>query len=454
MGPKLTPRQPSPLAALGERARRAQDRELRDAISPTPDGRSPLVDTAVEQVLSASSGRMAPIRLPPARRASLRPAAVAACLALAAALVLLVVGAPRWGADTDTSTAFSVHGAHGVVGELIAARDGASLPLSFSDGSACELAPGGKVRVSGLDARGATLALESGAIDVSVVPRPEARWSVRAGPVEVRVTGTQFGVAWARQDGKLTVRMKKGTVEVHGPQGLLRRLSGQDVLEMRIEDARVAVVDPAPPEAAIGNAPAPAPPPPVAETSAPIASMASIAAGAPSGSHAVDKREPPEWRRLASEGKFKEALQSAERAGFSSMCESLPASDLRALADAARLGGSPARTSESLLAMRRRFPSNPDSAAAAFHLGRLASDQRGQPAEAARWFATYLAEQPRGTFALEAAGRLVEARSRAGDTAGAREAARTYLARFPDGSHAARAREILAAPTGATPAAP
>ena len=50
---------------------------------------------------------------------------------------------------------------------------------------------------------------------------------------------------------------------------------------------------------------------------------------------------------------------------------------------------------------------------------------------------------PGGTLASEAAGRLIEARERAGDRAGAEAAAREYLRRFPTGSYQELARRLL-----------
>jgi hypothetical protein len=67
--------------------------------------------------------------------------------------------------------------------------------------------------------------------------------------------------------------------------------------------------------------------------------------------------------------------------------------------------------------------------------------------EAARWFEVYLRERPRGDLAREAAGRLIEARLGARDRPAARAAARAYLARYPDGPHAALARATLASRT-------
>jgi hypothetical protein len=81
---------------------------------------------------------------------------------------------------------------------------------------------------------------------------------------------------------------------------------------------------------------------------------------------------------------------------------------------------------------------------AAFALGRIAFDQRADFGGATRWFRTYLAEQPEGRLARDALGRLMEARSRVGDAAGAQVEARKYLDRYPSGPHAEMARRLTA----------
>jgi TolA-binding protein len=107
------------------------------------------------------------------------------------------------------------------------------------------------------------------------------------------------------------------------------------------------------------------------------------------------------------------------------------------------LSGNPASAKQALLRLRSAFPGDSRRAAAAFALGKIAFDQTRAYAEAAEWFATSLREQPGGSLAREAAGRLIEARRRAGDDAGARQAAEGYLARYPDGPHADLARSLV-----------
>jgi outer membrane protein assembly factor BamD (BamD/ComL family) len=73
----------------------------------------------------------------------------------------------------------------------------------------------------------------------------------------------------------------------------------------------------------------------------------------------------------------------------------------------------------------------------------LASD-RGRANEAVGWFQRYLAEEPSGPLAREAAGRLIELYRQSGDAASVRSAAESYLKNYPTGPHAGLARSVLA----------
>lgn len=116
---------------------------------------------------------------------------------------------------------------------------------------------------------------------------------------------------------------------------------------------------------------------------------------------------------------------------------------VRTLADTARLVSKPAEALAAYQALRSRAAGSASAKQAAFHIARVHFDQRAAYAEAAQWFRTYLAEQPGGSFAREAEGRLIEALSRSGDRAGARRAAEGYLAKYPRGPHARVARQLL-----------
>jgi hypothetical protein len=145
------------------------------------------------------------------------------------------------------------------------------------------------------------------------------------------------------------------------------------------------------------------------------------------------------WRELAGSGKYHEALAAAERSGFADEVERASAGDLLLLSDAARYSGRADLAHNALLRLRERFGARGRSA---FLLGKIAADQNGSPGEALRWFETYLREEPNGSLAEQAEGRLLDLRK--GDKVAARAVAQRYLDRYPKGSYAALARSILA----------
>jgi TolA-binding protein len=150
----------------------------------------------------------------------------------------------------------------------------------------------------------------------------------------------------------------------------------------------------------------------------------------------------PSWKQLALDERYVRALSAAEAEHFDVICRQAPAVDLLLLANAARFAGSTRRAVQAFQSIRERFPRTTQATLAAFSLGRLAYDRQRRFAEAATWFTIYLTEEPEGVLAREAAGRLIEAQRDAGNTAAAREAATTYLTRYPHGPHATVARSL------------
>jgi hypothetical protein len=386
-------------------------------------------------------------------------AALAACVAALALLVFVVVSRPRAG------LAFVVGAPpmRGSVGAFIAADDRAPTPILFSEGTLITLAPNATVRVTETTPRGATVLLEKGRLGAEVVHvGAETRWDVHAGPFEVRVVGTKFDASWDPSGETFELAMREGVVVVKGPllQGgrelhageHLRVSVRQGSLELRNNDSVGAASGPtstgtsgeAPsnvPSAtesssavAAGSVPdqsASADPatPTQALREAPLATAPAISASATSGAS---------WRELAAAGRYNEALAAAEHAGFAQEIERASAQDLASLADAARYGGRPALAKQALLAQRRRFGAR---GASAFVLGKIAADQQGAGGEAARWFETYLSEDPNGALAEQALGRLLQLRK--GDPALGRATAERYLARYPKGAQAALARSLI-----------
>ncbi|MDF2691961.1 MAG: hypothetical protein K0S65_344 [Labilithrix sp.] len=335
--------------------------------------------------------------------------------------------------------------ARGTPGAFIAAPAMAEMPITFSDGSQLRLSPTAKVRVAEVARVGARVLVESGTVHVSVVHREETRWAVEAGPFEVRVTGTSFDVVYDPASSGLVVRMTEGTVFVRGCDLLGdegRRLTTGEQLRVSCRDRSMSVssTDAVPIDALTASAAPSAAPAPAAVRSPNAPALAVASADHPKATGA----EAQSVVTLARQGAHAEALAAAETHGFGATCDALSGPELLLLADAGRYAGRFDRATEALEATRRRFAGSDAAGTAAFELGRIAMDVRHELGTAGDHFETYLRERPSGSFAREALGRAIEARSRAGDSARAERLAVRYLATYPDGPHAKLARKLSA----------
>jgi transmembrane sensor len=351
---------------------------------------------------------------------------------------------------TDTS---------GKLGDVVESTGRDPATMEFSEGSSIVLGADARVRVLAAEANGARVLVENGGMDVSIMHRRRAstRWRFEAGPFHVAVTGTKFHLAFNPKDRGLSVDTTEGAVVVSGAclDGP-RTVSAGD--RLRVACPATAPPDPSAPTAAPARATmAPAATAPAASTT--------VAANGPQRGPATDlegRLEPADnvppgalvpaprasgrdrWRPLLAAGQLAEGLRAAEDSDFSRVLRVANQKELAALGDAARLSGHVAHATEALLSLRQRHPGTPEAATAAFTLGRIAFERRRAYDEAARWFAAYLSEAPRGPLMGDAVGRLMEARRRAGDRAGARSDAERYLRRFPEGPYAPEARVVLA----------
>jgi hypothetical protein len=152
----------------------------------------------------------------------------------------------------------------------------------------------------------------------------------------------------------------------------------------------------------------------------------------------------PSWQSLSGQGRFADAYAVIALDGFEAAVSRAPVAELALLGDTARFAGKPADALTAYQALRSRGAGTAAAKQAAFSIARVHFDQRAAYAEAARWFRTYLAEQPGGPLARESEGRLMESLSRAGDRVGARKVAEGYLAKYPRGPHERVARQLLA----------
>ena len=341
---------------------------------------------------------------------------------------------------------------NGQLGAALVAPNAQPLELRFSDGSAVTLPPRAAAHVDALDGQGATLAIEDGTLEVSVVHRARTHWQVRAGGYRIQVTGTRFAAGWDRRSQSLTVNMHEGSVLVSGP-GLkepVRVVTGQRLqasagganlgFEASHEIAAREEMPPLPdlsgPEAAppaLAPVPLELPATPAERTPARARHPEALAA------HAAAAM-PGDWRIAAGRSQYHEALAAAVLEGWRAECGRLGADDLVLLGDVARLAGDLNRAEEAYRSARRRFP---QADRPTFALGLIAFEGRHDYRAAGDWFASYLQSFPRGPLAREAAGRLIESRIKAGDDGQARDAAASYLRAFPDGPHAALARRTV-----------
>ena len=365
-------------------------------------------------------------------------------------------------------------GRQGAVGERLVATDSAPLSLRFSDGSQVTLPPRAQAQVDTLDANGATVALEEGTVDVSVVHRAKTRWEIRAGRYHIRVTGTKFSAGWDRRSDTLTVTMREGSVEVTGP-GLKaparvvggQRLRANEVTADRPGEEPEVVVEDATTAAALSTSPT-SPTSPEAEPVAPAEEAAVVEAAQPEAmpDRAVPSRQATrddrrasrarrapapaptrlaladaEWRALEAKGQLKEAFAAALREGdWNESCRHLGADDLVTLGNMARVAGKPEHAEIAYKAAWRRSQS---ADRAIYGLGKIAFDQHKDYGRAGTYFEGYVKRFPGGPLAREAAGLLLESRLKAGDNAKARDAAAVYLRMFPSGPHAKLARDTV-----------
>jgi hypothetical protein len=362
-----------------------------------------------------------------------RRVAVFARLAVAAAFVLVVAGLfARRPAPPPLSFVVGAEAAPRPVGAWIAAAADA-VPIHFSEGTEVALASGGRARVTRADADGARMVLERGSLRAKVVHRSAAtRWSFEAGPFEVEVVGTELETTWDPVRDVVEVGVVEGRVLVRGPglDGSHPVSAGQrlrvSLREQRVELGPIAAVDVAP------SAPAPVAAPAEATTTAPGAPPPRLASPAsPASPAAAD-----DWRALEAKGKHRDAMAAVLHEGFAAVLARSSASDLLALADAARYSGDAVHARDALLAARARGARG----SSAFLLGKIAADQLGASREAIGWFQTAFAEG--GGFAEPALGRLIELQRAVGDGAAAQSSAEQYLRRFPNGAYRSLASAV------------
>jgi hypothetical protein len=255
--------------------------------------------------------------------------------------------------------------------------------LLLADGSRAQLGRAAGVQVVEQTAAHVALQQTSGRVRYEVNPDRDRDFVVDALGVQVRVVGTVFSVDV--ESTRVTVTVERGIVEVES-DGRTVRLTVGDTVQMPIPDSDEIVIE-TPPDR----------PRPSASRPAPARAKPSI-------------------------------------------------DELLAQADAARAAGDAATAADALDRLVAAYPKDPRAVSATFQLGKV-ERSRGRHAAAARAFERCVRRSPSGALAEDARAEAAVSWDAAGDTTKARAAARTYLDRYPSGTHAGRMRRLAEDPT-------
>jgi transmembrane sensor len=362
------------------------------------------------------------LRQPRARSVALRPIALAA-VALAVALVAFFAG--RFTAPEGAPVARAPAPVRTADGHPLARIDSGRVALD--DGSSIAVGEGSLVETVRNDGREVALALVRGRVELEVEPGGPRAWSIDCGIATVSVVGTSFTLE--RTSSSLRVDVRHGVVSVRGaavPDGMRFVRAGESLVVGR----EPSVEEPSEPIAhAVEAAPevTPAEPPP-REAVAREENAPSIAA--------------PGWRELADRGAWAEAYDALGADGVARQMRSANAEELLVLADVARRSGHP---QEAIAPLERLIASHRGAEAAlgAFTLGRLASDQLGDPARAAVAFERALGDELPASLVPDALARLATAQASSGAVDRAALTASRYLSQYPNGPQRAAMEAIV-----------
>jgi len=336
---------------------------------------APWESTDVERALAATHGRIG------VRRQRLTLGG----LALALAVPLIAIVGYR---------SFAKAPAAALSGSVATVAPVADPVTYFADGSTARVLLGGQIVVRTATETRIETALETGAAEYSVAPRPERTFIVHAGAVTVEVVGTQFRVE--HESERVRVAVTRGKVKVTAGDERAVLVSGESRWFPRTEEASAAPADVTAAE----------------RTTA----------------------EPTQRERfvaLARRGAYRDAYQVLAR---SPDAVGSSAEELMLAADAARLSNHPSEALGYLRRVTREHPHDARAPLSAFTQGRILLSQLGRPAEAAEAFEQARLLAPTGPLASHALARQIEALNRAGNPERARALWTKYGKQLPDGA--------------------
>ncbi|HEX7508810.1 MAG TPA: FecR domain-containing protein [Polyangia bacterium] len=385
-----------------------------------------------------------------ARRRTLVRLSMAGIVATAAVVALSI---PRLGrlperAAAKAALSYDVEGGTVVEGGYLRESGSDAIKLRFTEGTELVLKPGTRARLRSVSSSGARIAIEHGTTSFRVTPRSEARWQVDVGPFLVTVKGTVFTVSWDAVSERFDLKLQHGEVSVTGPisTGELSVKAGQRlVVNLPKKETVITEEDDEEGQGRVGARSSDR----AAPTEAPAAERPALVTGRPSGRNSasasgrVKSFAGQSWVEAVAAGQWDRVLAEVDHAGVRHTLARASSEELLALADAARYRRRTGLARSALLAERNRFPGSPSALDAAFLLGRLAEPRQGEIGDAVKWYDTYLAGAPAGTYASEALGRKMMATKQIRGSSAAESLAREYLRRFPAGPYAGAARALL-----------
>jgi hypothetical protein len=309
--------------------------------------------------------------------------------------------------------------------------------LSFQGGSRLVLPSQAKLRIVENSNSGAHVVLEEGELEAILLGQAMV-WRFDAGTYRLECDRpSRFDANFDASTQTLTIALQKGSLRIDqgdggGPTTLTAPASV--TLHKRPDDPSAPWMGPP----ALTGPPAPS----AAKPRSTSSSAQSHRTRQPSLETASVNEPSRTWSELADAHHYHAALEAADAAGFSTLCDQLDATDLLELSDVARFARHPSRAKTALEALRRRFGGSSAASVGAFELGRIAMHS-GDNDEAIKWLSLYVREQPNGPLAREALGRLIISHRAARHTEQAQQSAQRYLQGFPDGPHADLAERVL-----------
>jgi hypothetical protein len=379
------------------------------------------------------------------RRATLRWSLVSAAVAVSTLVALRTTSVLRKSGrmPAPAMLTYRIDGGNVLEGGYLRESGGAGIKLSFSEGSQLAFSPGTRGRIREVDGQGAHFAIERGTASFQVTPSSARRWLVDVGPFLVTVKGTVFTVSWDPLGEHFELTLGRGRVVVTGPvsAGEIALRAGQHLV-VNLPRAETVITE-VPTEQAVAATNG-VPVPRVAAAPELQPTVANDKSAEP-GRAVTPARTAKDrgWSDELAHGNWQSVLDDVKRVGVDETLSKASNDDLFALADAARYGRRLDLARAALLAERRRYPESPRTLDALFLLGRVEEARESGVARAIAWYDRYLASAPMGPLAGEALGRKMTLTDKLEGPGRARPVAEDYLRRFPGGSYAGSARELI-----------